>query len=122
MRRSRSRRGRARTSGERARRARGGRGRRIFALELAPGAEVTSGTTSGCLGGDTSKAVLNTVAARELQRKIHKQVRSIATKQTHLVGDLRRGGSGWQRGPNSESLGGFLEPGNINYEGRARAE
>ena len=66
MRRSRSRGGRARTSGERARRARGGRGRRIFALELAPGAEAASGTSGGCLGGDAGKSVLNTVAAREL--------------------------------------------------------
>ena len=122
MMRSRSSGSRARKSGERARRARGGWGRRIFALELAPGAEVTSGTSGGCLGGDTSKSVFNTVAARELQRRIHKQIRGVATKQTYLVGDLRRGGSGWQRGPNSESLGGFLEPGNINYEGRARAE
>ena len=58
--------GRTRTSGEGAGRTGGGWRGRIFALELAPSAEVASGTPGGCLGGDAGKPVLDTVAAGKL--------------------------------------------------------
>ena len=109
-------------SGERARRTRGGWRSRVFALELAPSAEVASGTSGGCLGGDAGKSVLDTVAARELGRRISEQSGRYSNEATYLVRHLRRGGSSWKRGPNSESLGGFLELRNINYEGKARPE
>ena len=83
---SRSSGGRTRTSGERAGRTRGGWRDRIFALELAPSAEVASGSSGGRLGSDAGKSVLDTVAAGKLGRTVSKQVEGTGTRQLTSLG------------------------------------
>ena len=84
--------------GKRSRRARGVLRSRVFTLELAHRAEVTSGAPGGRLGCDASKTMLDTVTTRILVGEKSVRCWSKSGDSTYFVRDLgSSGGSGQWR-------------------------